>query len=380
MITRAQVDQLLEFQNGEYLIASCYLDLDRAKRPPQMLKIRIKDFLQSANQKLSTKLSSHAQAESLRSDFEYIGEYAMQEIFTNRHKALAIFSCAAHKFWQIYGLPHLSRNMLIVDQTPYVRPLTAILGEYHRYCIALVDLTGGQLFEIYMGEILERADVIDDVPRRVKDGGLGGRDERNMERHHEEAVQQHFQRLADATFKLFKRDKFDYLILGGQVELLGEFKQHLHPYLRERLVSDFHAKPFTTSPAEVLARALEIENHVECEHEKRLAEELVHKAGAGALAVSGVTATLAALARGEAQTLLVEDGFETPGYVCRGCHHVSLNEGECLNCHQPFTPCPDIVHAAIELAWEKSCRVEHVHGVTPLRDAGRMGALLRYQA
>ena len=379
MIARAQVEQLIEFQSGEYLITSCYLHLDRAKRPPQMLKIRIKDFLQSAHQKLSAKMSSHAQGESLRADFEYIGEYAMQEIFTNRHKALALFSCAAHKFWQIYGLPRTSRNMLIVDQTAYVRPLTAILGEYHRYCIVLADRTGGQLFEVYMGEILERTDVIGDVPPRVKDGGLGGRDERHMERRHEEAVQQHFQRLADATFKSFKRDKFDYLILGGQNELLREFKDHLHPYLRERWVSDFHAKPFTTSPAEVLARALEIENQVEREHEKRLVEELVQKAGAGTLAVSGVTATLAAIARGEAQTLLVEEGFEAPGYVCRGCHHVSLNEGECPNCHQPFAPCPDIVHAAIELAWEKNCQIEHVHGPTPLRDAGRMGALLRYQ-
>jgi hypothetical protein len=89
---------------------------------------------------------------------------------------------------------------------------------------------------------------------------------------------------------------------------------------------------------------------------------------------------LAAITRGEAQTLLVEDGFETPGYVCRGCHHVSLNEGECPNCQQSLAPCPDVVHAAIELALDKNCRIEHVHGSTPLRKAGRMGALLRFQA
>ena len=27
----------------------------------------------------------------------------------------------------------------------------------------------------------------------------------------------------------------------------------------------------------------------------------------------------------------------------------------------------------------KNCQIEHVQGPTPLRDAGRMGALLRYQ-
>ncbi|HUI05431.1 MAG TPA: hypothetical protein VL486_00340 [Verrucomicrobiae bacterium] len=380
MIARVEVDQLHDFQSGEYLVTSCYLDLDRAKRPPQMLKIRVKDLLQSAQQQLSTKMGSHAQCESLRADFEYIGDYAMQEIFTGRYRALAIFSCAAHKFWQAHGLPHLARNILVADLAPYIRPLAAILGEYHRFCAVLVDSTGGQVFEVYMGEIVERGDVVDAIPRRVKEGGLGGRDERNMERHHAQAVHQHYQRLADATFKVFKRDKFDFLILGGLTEVLSEFRQQLHPDLRERLVGEFHAKPFTTSPDEVLTRTREIEQRVEQEHERRMAEELMQKAGAGHLAVSGVSPTLGAIARGEAQTLLVEDGFETPGYVCYSCHHVSLNEGACPNCHEPLRPCPDIIDEAIELALEKNCQIQHVHDATVLRDAGRMGALLRFQA
>ena len=380
MISRAQVDGLLEFQNGDYLITSCYLNLDRAKQPPQMLKIRVKDLLHSAQQKLATELGSHALFESLRSDFGFIEEYALQEIFANHHPALAIFSCAAHKLWQTFGLPPIPRNILVADPAPYVRPLLAILSRHRRYCVVLADRSQGQLYEVYMGEILERTDIIDTVPRRVKEGGLGGRDERNMERHHDQAVQQHFQRLADATFKLFKRDKFDHLILGGQSDLLEEFKQELHPYLKERWASDFHAKPFTTPPEEVLARVVEVGQQFEREEEKRLAEELVHKIGAGNRAVSGVTSTLAAILRGEAQTLLVEEGFETPGYVCHHCHYGSLTEENCPNCHHPLTPCPDIVEAAVELALERNCQIEHVRGSTPLRDLGRVGALLRYQA
>jgi peptide subunit release factor 1 (eRF1) len=379
MISRAQVDSLLEFQNGDYLVTSCYLNLDRTKQQPQILKIRVKDLLQSAQQNLLHELGGHAQFESLRADFGFIEKFAMQEILTGRHKALAIFSCAAHKFWQTFGLPPIPRNILVADPSPYVRPLMAILSRHHRYCVVLADSSSGQLFEVYMGEILERTDVIDTVPRRVKDGGLGGRDERNMERHHDQAVQQHFQRLADATFKLFKRDKFDHLILGGQADLLEEFKQQLHPYLKERWVSDFHAKPFTTPPADVLTRVLEIGQQFEREQEMRLAEELVHKISAGNRAVSGVSATLAAVLRGEAQTLLVEDGFATPGYVCLHCHYGSLAEENCPNCHTPLTPCPDIIERAVELALEKNCQIEHIHDPTPLRDLGRVGALLRYQ-
>ena len=380
MVTREQVDRLLQFQNGEYLITSCYLNLDRTKMPPQMLKIRLKDLLQSAHQELSAKAGNHHQRESLRKDFDSIEEYVMQEIATNRHKGLAVFSCAAHKFWQTYGLPHMVRNILIADRDPYIRPLTAILAEYHRYCTVLVDRVMGKIFEVYMGEIVERSEIMDEVPRRVREAGFGGRDERSMERHHDQAVHVHFQHLADAAFALFKRDQYDSLILGGHREVLRMFKPHLHPYLKERWVSDFHIEPSKATEAEVLAQTVEIESQVEWNHELKLAGELVQKAEAGKLAVSGVSATLTALSRGEAQTLLVEEGFEMPGYVCYECHFTSLREQDCPNCHKPLEPCPDVVDEAIELAMLKNCQIEHLHGPTPLREAGRIGALLRYQS
>jgi peptide chain release factor subunit 1 len=380
MITRRQIDALSQFRNGEFLITSCYLNLDRSKMPPQMLKIRMKDLLQAAQHELAGKAGSHAQRESLRADFERIEEFVMREIVSNRHKGLAIFSCTGKEFWQTYGLPRMVRNILIADHNPYIRPLMAILAEYHRFCTVLVDRERGRIFEAYMGGIVERSEVIDQVPRRVREAGFGGRDERSIERRHNHAVQHHLQHLADAAFELFKRDKFDWLTLGGHRELLREFKHHLHPYLRERWAGDFFAEPGKITMPELLQAMLEIEERVEWEHEQQLANELVRKAEMGNLAVSGVSATLNALSRGEAQTLLVEEGFEMPGYVCPNCHASSVTEQDCPQCHKPMEPCPDIVDEAIEVAMQKNCQIEHVRGPTALRDAGRMGALLRYQS
>jgi peptide chain release factor subunit 1 len=316
----------------------------------------------------------------LRGDFERIEEFVMHEIAGNRHKGRAMFSCAGKEFWQAYGLPRMVRNILIADHAPYIRPLTAMLAEYHRYCAVLVDRERGQIFDAYMGEILERSEVIDQVPRRVREAGFGGREERSIERRHNRAVHHHLQHLADAAFELFKRDKFDWLVLGGHRDLLREFKHHLHPYLRERWTGDFFAEFGKISVPEVLSATLEIEERVEWEHEQQLASELVQKAESGHRAVSGVSATLSALSRGEAQTLLVEEGFEMPGYVCHDCHNSSLAEQDCPQCHKPMQPCPDIVDEAIEVALLKNCQIEHVRGRTSLRDAGRMGALLRFQA
>ncbi len=380
MITRQQIDQLLSFQNGEYLVTSCYVNLDRNKMPAQMLKIRVKDLLNNAQRQLSAKSGSHTQRESLRNDFGRIEEHMMQAVVANRHKGEVAFSCHGENYWQTFGLPRLVRNILIADRAPYIRPLTAILGEYHRYCVVLVDRMHAQIYEVYLREIVERWSVVDTVPKRVREGGVGGRDERNHERRYDQKVQQHFRHVAEQAFRIFQRDKFDWLILAGQREPLREFKEMMHPYLRERWVGDFHAEPAKATVAEILARSLEIEERVEWNHEVKLAEHLVQHASSGKRAVKGIGATLMALDRGEAQTLLVEDGFEMPGFACFHCHFASMEPVSCPHCNQPTEPCGDIVDEAIELAMQRNCQVEHLRGATALRDDGRIGALLRYQA
>ena len=380
MITRQQIEQLQAFQNGTFLVTSCYLNLDRREAPAQTLKIRIKDLLQSAQQQLDKKAGTHQQRESLRHDFAAIEAHVMPAIVTNQHKAVAIFSCVGEKFWQSFGLPRLGRNILIADHAPHLHPLNTILAEYHRYCVVTVDRAHGRIFEMYLGEIAERGDVTDALPRRVREAGQGGRDERNMERHFTQVVEHHYQHLAEATFKLFQKDHFDRLILAGQREALHEFQKHLHPDLKKRLVGDFHADPGKITPAEVLQQAGAIEQRIEREHELQLATELVQKADAGHGAITGLTAVLAALDRGEAQLLVVEEGFEKPGHACTGCHYPSLLPAECPHCHQPTAPCADIVDETIALALNRNCQINHIQGVTPLRTNGRIAARLRFQA
>lgn len=380
MITRQQLDQLVQFRNGEFLVTSCYLSLDRAKMPPQMLKIRIKDLLQAAQQELSRKAASHDQRESLRNDFERIEAFVMDQVMANHHRAVAIFACHAHKFWQAYGIPRIIRNLLIADHDPYIRPLTSILNQYRRYGTLVVDRAQGKLYEVYMGQIQQLTDVVDDVPRRVRDAGLGGRDERHMERHHDQAVHRHYQHLADTTRNLFARHDLDALVVGGHREVLREFKDYLHPQLRQRWVDDFFIDPNTATLPEILRQTAAIEEQAELRQQQQLVEDLLARVEAGHLGVQGISDTVAAVARGQAETLLVDHEFEMPGYACFQCHYPLLENENCPQCQKPTEPCADIVDEVIELAMQRNCHVEQVLGPTPLRDAGQIGALLRYQA
>ena len=380
MITRQQIEQLQAFQNGPFLMTSCYLNLDRHGQTVQAHKIRIKDLLQTAQQQLDKKAGTHPQRESIRGDFAAIEAYVLPSLATNQFKAVAIFSCVGEKYWQTFQLPRLGRNILIADHAPHLHPLTAILAEYPRYCIVLVDRAHGRIFEFYLGEVVERGDVAGDLPRRVREAGFGGRDERNRERHVAQAVAHHYQHLADTTFKLFQKDRFDRLILAGQRESVHEYQKHLPADLQQRLVGSFHADPAKITLPEVLEQAGVIAQRVERDHENQLAATLVQQANAGYGAVTGLPAVLAALDQGAAQTLVVEDGFSKPGHACFTCHYPSVLTADCPHCQRPTTPCADIVDEARELAYRRNCQIKHLYSTTALRDSGRIGAVLRFQA
>ncbi len=87
MISRAQVDRLLEFHNDEGdLVTSCYVNIAPAQWPPQVLKIRVKDLLQSAQHELAAKTGGHAQRESLRE--AHGGDSAVSRLRRNQLRCL----------------------------------------------------------------------------------------------------------------------------------------------------------------------------------------------------------------------------------------------------------------------------------------------------
>jgi peptide chain release factor subunit 1 len=381
VITQEQIQQLLAARDNRHLITSFYFNTDVTRRPVAEQKIRLKDMLQAARRDLEGREATHAQRESLLGDFGAIEQHFVAHAVSNSHKGIAIFSCSARKFWQTYALPRGVRNILIADFDPYIRPLSMILDEYHRFCTVVVDRARAQIYEIYMGEILDRSEAFTELPRfSSRSMGQGGREERRFERHHEDAVRRHFHRVARFTFDIFQAYKFDYLVVGTHHELFYEFERHLHPYLRARLVGNFTAEPGVTAPAEVLAQTMAIETKVEREDEVRTVNELLAKVDRQDAAVLGLHGTLTALQRGAVQTLVVEDGYEVPGFMCYNCHVASVDDGACPHCGGEMTVCPDVVDEAIEVALQQGAKIEHIRTPTPLRERGFIGALLRFKS
>ena len=372
MITPEQIEQLERFDGQGAAVLSVYLDLSPERRTGRAYRVAFKSLVDQ----LEDRLSEDAR-EGLRAEAARVQEWLDQTIPEGR--GLALFTCTPRGLWQAHLLPVPVRDRVVYESTPYLAPLLDVLDEYERYAVVLVDKEKARLFSVFMGEIEERQEFQDLVPGKHEQGGWA---QARLQRHHEAHVYWHLKRVAAALTDLFRRHPFDRLILAGPEEATSELRRLLPRSLAGRLVGTFPAEIFA-SPAEVLARTLEIERSVERAHEQRLLIELLDTAAAGGRAIAGLGPTLNALWLGEVQTLVVAQSATRPGSECPNCGRLEPAEtGVCPACGTALRHVDDLVERAIERTLEQGGRVEVLHGEAARRlqaEGEGLGAFLRFR-
>jgi peptide chain release factor subunit 1 len=267
---------------------------------------------------------------------------------------------------------------LAFEPTPDLAPLLELVDEYERYAVALVDKETARLFTVFLGEIEESEAFRDSVPGKHDQGGPS---QARYQRHHEAHVHWHVKRVAQRLAELFRRRRFDRLILAGPAEATSRLRRALSRALAHRLAAVIPAEAFA-KPAEILEKTLEVERRVERDIEHRLLEELFDAAAAGGTATLGVEPTLDALWADVVQTLVVADGAHVGGRECPKCGRLEAgNATSCPACGAEMRAVHDLVHRAMGRAPGQAGRVEVVHGDAAQRllAVGGMGALLRYR-
>ena len=106
---------------------------------------------------------------------------------------------------------------MIADR-PYLRPLLTLIDEFERYMILLVDKQTARLFVVYLGEIEEYTELMDELVPHSRAGGLSA--EKNQ-RHHEMHVLWHVKHAVEATEQLWMRERCQWLLVGGTEEAAG---------------------------------------------------------------------------------------------------------------------------------------------------------------
>lgn len=385
MITYPDVEKLLDFHSEKQPIISFYLNTDRSRFTLDQQRANARNLLREGRKSAEAGPWDNDVQAGILADLDRVEQYLNDELEPSfPHRSLSMFSCGAANLWRIFGLPRPLPSNLLLEHTPHIRPLTLILDEYHRFGVLLLDRSQAELYEVYIGEILKLERAFAPSPIAASVSPLApverpGSADRGMSRRGEEETQRHFRQVADTVLHQFHRRHFEYIVLAGQQPLLSQFEHFIHPTLKEKVVGSFSAEPGKTRPSKILEEVSAIEREVEKENEKRLVKQLIDSAHGRGMAVLGLEEVLTALQMGAVHILLVQEGWHTPGVICRNCGLFGVNLKKCPGCGGEIIQIADMVEEVLETAIHTGSIIEHVHPEAGLAEHGRIGAILRFR-
>lgn len=378
MLTQETVDRIRRFRGNSFPVLSVYLNLQPEFTEHLTVHARLTDVLRPALAALASL--DHRAAESLERDIETVYELR-KRIESDTGHAVAIFACAGRDLLEYISMPRRAWDVAVVGAKPYVRPLDAVLDEFHRYCAVVVDRRRAQVYEFYMGELESWHETIEEGERISNFGGWYGLEEYGVRNRAEETAHRHYRETVKLIKELFDERRFKLLLLGGHKGSVGEFAPFLPAWLERRVAGTFIVDPHTATTAIVRAHCEGLEEAYERALERRAVEELVTQTFGlndntrrGAI---GLHATLDAINARAVDVLLVDASATVPGVVCEACGWLGVEEAACAMCGAATSASRDIVGESARRVIEDGGGVEHVFAETSLRGSV-VGALLRY--
>jgi peptide chain release factor subunit 1 len=375
LVTVADLEALAACHSDVYPVISLYLDVRPEERQRDKVRAKLKHLIDEARH-LPATTSTEERRRAFQQEVERLMAWFETE-YDDTGRGLAIFTAQEHGLWRSFRLPVPTRDRLMIADRPYLRPLLTLIDEFERYMILLVDKQTARLFVVYLGEIEELTELMDELVPHSRAGGWSA--EKNQ-RHHEIHVLWHVKHAVEATEQLWMRERCQWLLVGGTEEALADLRRHLPKALHERLAGEIAVSLKDNNDA-ILARALEVEQAIERRVEAERITALFDAALGHGPGVLGLDDTLEAIVERQVRILVMEEDFRQPGFECPHCQYlVAIEATHCPLCGTRLDPQLDIVERAVERSIDQKATIEVLRGEArqALVAHGHIGALLRY--
>jgi peptide chain release factor subunit 1 len=367
------IERLARFDAGGEKVLSVYLDLEPERRLRRTWAIALEDLLRD----LRKDLDKH-ERRRLAEEAERVSAWVDETQISGQ--GVAVFACTPRDLWEPYTLPDRVGDIAAWERMPHLAPLEALVDRHERFVIAVVDKRRARLFEVFMGQIEMREEFEDDVPGKTDAGGPA---QARIQRHHEDHVMRHLDRIVAALKALDERDQFKHLVIAGPEEATNALCDRLTKPLARRVAAVARFET-TASPTEILDMTLEVEQRIRREAEIGLVEDVIERSAVHGLGACGKAPTVDAVGLGEVATLVLADGPPEPGSVCRSCGWLGWGTlTTCPVCGAALDPVADIADLLIRRALDRGGQVEVVDGEAAVRLAmacDGTGAILRFRA
>ena len=356
-------------------VVSCYQKLEPRDRDTSKYRIKLKNRLRLAADRLDVLNFPHADREIVKDALDRIEQFFSHPENLVGGRGAAVF--AGEGWLRAVRLPHVLKSRVRVDRTPVVGELVAITEAGSRILVAVADRVSARIFEVDLEGARELEGVVSPDSAKTKHyhegNGAPGQGEYRFHSRIREEKHRHFARVAEEVERAMRRQPYDGLVLGGIGVDADAILPHLHTPARDKVIGVLRLAPKQVTPAEIREKAGEVWAEA-AEHAGADALGELEGLKASGWAVDGVEASLKALFQGQVRTLIVHADDQMPGFRMSQSGRLSTapsglrSEGEAV-------PVTDLLDDAIEDALRQRARVAVV------RDDGfdRMAAILRFR-
>lgn len=377
-VTAALAELLALLPDG--WIVSCYQKLEPGDRAGEKYRIKLKNRLRGAAERLGILGFAHDEREAVVEALDRIEAFFSHPGSLEAARGMAVF--AAPGLLLAVRMPYVLRSRIVVDRTAVVGELVALTEAGTQLLVVVADRRAARLFAVDLAGVEELLGLV--APDATRPSRFHGQRDRSPGtgefRFHNrirQEKQRHLATAAEAVSRAFRQRAFDGLVVGGVGVDANALLPHLDSSVRDKVIGVLRLSPKGVTAAQVRVRALEML----AEASEAAAAEAVGEAAAlteSGWATDGVEPTLRALSRGQVRTLLVDNDAVVRGFRLAGSGRLTTvpaavrGEGEAV-------PVADLLDDAIEEALRQRARVLVVSG--PLaRRMDRLAALLRFRA
>ncbi len=313
--------------------------------------------------------------ENFEKTMQKIEEYLDKNRVEKQQKGLVIFASDIHNFFRAYKLGLPLKNLLIVDTSPYIRPIARLIDEYETFGLVLLDSHRAKIYIVSSHKVKYKKKKAKDIMNRHKKGGMS---QARFQRLRKGAINHFLKDISDGIEKLFSEENITKIVIAGPGNAKTMLKNILPNNIKFKIVDIINAD-FDESENIIVSKSEEIilkdEKEISEKNVSRLKDEIL-KDG---LAVYGLKETRDAVRNGQIELLLISKDYKIRGWICEKCQSVDTGaKKKCPYCGSK-TSQVDVIEELIEFAERSDTKIEFVENNPVLNELGGVGGILRFK-
>ncbi len=271
--------------------------------------------------------------------------------------------------------PGAGADLLVVDSSPYIRPLAELQDEYENFAVVIADNTCARIFMVTSSTREEEERIHGNIKNHVRKGGWS---QQRYERRRDKQLHHYAKDIAEKLGQLEQEEDFRRVLLVGSKETLGEIRKSLPKSVARKLVGE-KAVDLHKGTQYVNKEIFDLFFAEERQSEKELWEQIKGEYLRKGLAVVGADDVLEAAKIGRVRKAVVTRNARIEGLRCRNCENLAVGKPEkCPNCDSDSLFEVDLVEEIVEILALTRAEADFVAPIVGLSEIGDIAALLRY--